>query len=171
MDFRQLAKHDINIKHTVNNGIIVRVGCAELAFTSPKDMLLKLADFYADPEKAEKEFIEFSQFPQEVESAGPDPGRGNTLAQPMGRGPTVTSREPTLSVHGPDNETTDEEEAPSLVNPHHNFNLAEESPEEDMEEIVELNLGDLESILEEDMNDDLPEIDFDLDDDKSDQKR
>ena len=40
-----------------------------------------------------------------------------------------------------------------------------------MEEIVELNLGDLESILEEDMNDDLPEIDFDLDDDKTDQKR
>jgi len=121
MDFERIVPYDIRIEHTSNRGMVVHVGCAMMVYTSPKQMLLDLAEYYADPKGVEKKYQECmnNSNPQAVESAPrPDSGYGNTLAGGAGR----TLRAPTVSatmVDGSQEEEkmdeAPEEEAPRLV--------------------------------------------------------
>ncbi len=177
MKFRQITNYEINIKHTANGALILRVGCAEFAYSSPKEMLLNLAEFYADPKKLEKEYNEFMKQHSMVEEAPmPDRGYGNVLSSP-----TVEAREPvateeSLPDDAPEEKLPDDEEAPRLAT--NRFNLAPEDGEADAdevseEEIVELELGDLEQMLEEEgLNaEELPEIEFDFEDGPEEEKK
>ncbi len=56
MEFGQISKHNIRIRHTVNGGIIAKVGCAELSFSNPKDMMDLMKQYYEDPEGMEKKY-------------------------------------------------------------------------------------------------------------------
>ena len=149
MKFGQLSKYEITITPTMNNALIVRVGCASFAFTSPKEMLLSLAEFYADPEKAEKEYHQFNS-----DCGYPIPD-GPRNVEARGYGGTIREerRRPQTEEVMPDNEAKEqEEEAPRVGSqrlvPRHNFNL-ESDREAELEETVELELGDLEELLEE----------------------
>lgn len=176
MKFEQMMNYDIRIRHTANNAIIVKVGCAEFAYTSPKEMLLAIADFYANPEKVEKEYHEFMNSNGGVVERGPYPDEdcGNTLARP-----TITGRGIGLNPLGeqprpePDDheEVKDEEAAPRLGSPRFNFNLNDDDMEQTSEEeIVELQLGDLEEILEADLDEQLLDFKFPGDDEETDKR-
>jgi hypothetical protein len=55
-EFKKASKHNINIRHTVNGGCIIKVGCCEAAFSTPDEMLETLADYYKDPVGMEKRY-------------------------------------------------------------------------------------------------------------------
>lgn len=56
MQFELAFPYDIQITPTVNGGVIVRVGCAELSFTSTNKLLTALREYFKDPEQAEKDY-------------------------------------------------------------------------------------------------------------------
>ena len=58
MKFEKISKYDINIRHTVNGGVIVRVGCAELSFSNPEDMIDVMKQYYENPQEMEKKYIQ-----------------------------------------------------------------------------------------------------------------
>ena len=54
MEFKRVSKYDINITHTVNGGMIVKVGCAVLTFSNPEDMMDVMKQYYENPDEMEK---------------------------------------------------------------------------------------------------------------------
>jgi hypothetical protein len=58
MEFKRISKYDIHIRHTVNGGIIVKVGCAELSFSSPEHMLEIMKQYYENPLEIMKQYYE-----------------------------------------------------------------------------------------------------------------
>jgi len=92
MEFKRASNHDINISHTVNGGMIVKVGCAVLTFSSPEDMMVAMGQFYADPEAMEKEYNSVMG-PQEVETGADrcDPIRNTVRGMGGGGGPALRS--------------------------------------------------------------------------------
>jgi hypothetical protein len=56
MNFEKISKYDIKIRHTVNGGVIVKVGCAELSFSNPEDMMDVMKQYYENPQEMEKLF-------------------------------------------------------------------------------------------------------------------
>ncbi len=56
MDFKRLSPYEINIRHTGNNGIIVRIGCGEFCFSNPDDMTNALIEYYENPVEMERKY-------------------------------------------------------------------------------------------------------------------
>ena len=142
MKFKNLIPYDIRIEHTANNAIIVVIGCAKFAFTSPKDMLLALANYYANPDTLEKEYNEFmiTRGPQNVPDSTPEPTYGL-----HGAGRTASLRTEESIVDEPD-----VEEAPILRHraPSVSVEIQDETTIDLEDEVVlELNESDLEEII------------------------
>jgi hypothetical protein len=94
MEFKKISNYDIHIRHTVNGGVIAKLGCVELSFSSSEDMMIAMGQFYADPEGMEKEYNSVVG-PQEVESGDPcREDRGSTSTGPMVSGGNRLSRGP-----------------------------------------------------------------------------
>lgn len=73
--FKTASKYDIHIKHTVNGGMIVRIGCATLAFDNYKPMMKAMEEYYENPEGVEKVYNDAIGPPNRVESVdAPDIG-------------------------------------------------------------------------------------------------
>lgn len=105
MEFNKISNYDINLRHTINGGIIVKVGCAELSFTSPEDMMDVMKQYYEDPKGMEKLYNHSGaneDVPQAVETGGsyhearPEPraGMGTAGGNTLSRGPRVEATEP-----------------------------------------------------------------------------
>lgn len=58
--FKRISRHKINIRYTVNGGCIAKIGCAELSFSNPADMLEVMKEYYEDPEGMEKKYNAFA---------------------------------------------------------------------------------------------------------------
>jgi hypothetical protein len=108
MQFELAFPYDIQITPTVNGGVIVRVGCAELSYTSTNKLLTALREYFKDPEQAEKDYHAARKA-----SHGPMATDGRLVA---GSGRTVESlgppeTEPPAEVAtentGPDEERTE----------------------------------------------------------------
>ncbi len=56
MEFKRISNYDINITHTANGGMIVRVGCATLSFSNPEDMMDIMKQYYENPDGMEKQY-------------------------------------------------------------------------------------------------------------------
>jgi len=56
MNLGRLFTHDFSISPSDNNGIIVKIGCARLCYSSSSEFLRALEEFFKDPEKWEKEY-------------------------------------------------------------------------------------------------------------------
>jgi len=56
MEFKKAISYEINISPTPNNGFIVKVGCATLAFSDWRDLINALTEYFKDPEGVEKEY-------------------------------------------------------------------------------------------------------------------
>jgi hypothetical protein len=56
MELKRISKHDINIRHTVNGGMVVNVGCAVLSFSSPEDMIDAMKQYYDNPDEMERKY-------------------------------------------------------------------------------------------------------------------
>ena len=56
MVFGKTIPYDIKITPTMNNGFIVKVGCATLVFSDNEGLLQFLREYLADPKKLEKEY-------------------------------------------------------------------------------------------------------------------
>ena len=54
MEFKRVSRYDINITHTVNGGMIVKVGCAVLTFSNPEEMMDVMRQYYENPDEMEK---------------------------------------------------------------------------------------------------------------------
>jgi hypothetical protein len=59
IEFKKISRYDFVIRHTANGGCIVQIGCCEVCFTTPGEMLEALADFYKDPEGMENKYNKF----------------------------------------------------------------------------------------------------------------
>lgn len=98
MEFKKASSYDINITHTINGGIIVKVGCATLCFSNAKDMMVAMEQFYADPQGIEKEYNNVSG-PQEVACSD---GEDRASTGPMVSGGNRLSRGPVNVEEAPD---------------------------------------------------------------------
>ncbi len=58
MELKRISDHRITIRHTINGGIIAKIGCAELSFSSPEDMMDVMKQYYEDPKGMEKKYNE-----------------------------------------------------------------------------------------------------------------
>jgi hypothetical protein len=56
VNFKKISNHSIRIRHTINGGMIVKVGCAELIFNNYIVMLEAMREFYDDPQKMESAY-------------------------------------------------------------------------------------------------------------------
>ncbi len=56
MVLKKLFNHDITIQPTANAGLVVRMGCATLCYTSLNAFQSDLKEYLADPDKWEKEY-------------------------------------------------------------------------------------------------------------------
>lgn len=90
MKFEKISKYDINIRHTSNGGVIVRIGCAELSFSSPEDMMDVMKQYYENPQEMEKRYID-SDASHPVEEAVEE-AIDNTCEEPQ-RGVPYSSRQ------------------------------------------------------------------------------
>ena len=52
--FQKASKHDIHIQHTINGGMIVKIGCAKLSFSDYETMMDAMAEYYRDPDEVVK---------------------------------------------------------------------------------------------------------------------
>ena len=86
LKFELAFPYNIQIEPTVNGGVIVRVGCAQLTYENTNKMLRALKDYFADPEAAERAYNACNALragPNEVATAPPTPtlrGSGNIRA-------------------------------------------------------------------------------------------
>lgn len=71
MVFGKSIPYDINIKPTMNNGFIVKAGCATLVFSDKEGLLQFLQEYLSDPKKVEKEYNEANR--NRVEAAQQEP--------------------------------------------------------------------------------------------------
>jgi hypothetical protein len=92
MEFKKLTNNEIRIRHTANGGLIVKVGCAELAFSGYKMMLEAMEEFYKDPHAMEKEYNDNQgqdlADTAECEDCGPEPMADTPRTQPLGPPPS-----------------------------------------------------------------------------------
>lgn len=115
MEFKRISNYNINIRHTINGGVIVKVGCAELSFSSPADMMDVMEQYYEDPEGMERLYNDSGaneDVPQEVESSGPEERRSSTSTGPLteaGSGGNTLARSP----RGPRSNPVATEEGPN----------------------------------------------------------
>ena len=72
--FRSASKYNITIRHTANGGCFVQIGCCELSFSSPNEMLAALKKYYDNPNKMEKEYNKLIEFEEEDFVLGPPMG-------------------------------------------------------------------------------------------------
>lgn len=81
MEFKRMSKYDINITHTANGGMIVRVGCATLSFSNPEDMMDAMKQYYENPDGMEKQFnvISSQDVPQPVADYAEETSMDETL--------------------------------------------------------------------------------------------
>lgn len=56
LQFALAFPYNIQIEPTVNGGVLVRVGCAQLTYENTNKMLKALKQYFADPEAAEKAY-------------------------------------------------------------------------------------------------------------------
>jgi hypothetical protein len=106
MQFELAFPYDIQITPTVNGGVIVRCGCAELSFTSTNKLLTALREYFKDPEQAEKDYHAARKA-----SHGPMASGGNLVgsgtAPPDDSGADHSLAEVATEDTGPDEERTD----------------------------------------------------------------
>lgn len=105
MEFKKASNYDINITHTINGGIIVKVGCATLCFSSPEDMVDVMKQYYEDPEGMEK-LYNSQNGPQDVAYSQDEscdrPSNGAPLAGAGGNALGRTLRGPRNVEEAPD---------------------------------------------------------------------
>lgn len=89
--FGRVSNYDINIRHTVNGGCIGKIGCAELSFSSPTDMLEVMKEYYEDPEKMEKQYN--VSIGQDIEGPYEDEGSDRPQVAETAEGPNRALRE------------------------------------------------------------------------------
>jgi len=83
LKFELAFPYNIQIEPTVNGGVIVRVGCAQLTYENTNKMLKALKEYFSDPEAAEKAYNACNALRAgggEVATAPPQPtlrGSGN----------------------------------------------------------------------------------------------
>ena len=72
MNFKKISKYDIRIRHTSNEGMIVKVGCAEFSFSNPEDMMDVMKQYYENPDEMEKEYnkVSIQDTPMPEETCG-----------------------------------------------------------------------------------------------------
>lgn len=99
MEFKKISDYDIHIRHTINGGVIVKVGCAELSFSSPEDMMDIMKQYYADPKGMEKEYNSNVGL-QEVETSHNVNEERQPESRAIGHGGSATGR----ALRGPNTE-------------------------------------------------------------------
>jgi len=73
MEFNKVSNYNIIIRHTINGGCIAKIGCVELSFSSPEDMMDIMKQYYQDPVGMEKEYNSMMST-DEVEGTPDDTG-------------------------------------------------------------------------------------------------
>jgi len=68
IQFKKISEYDINIEHTINSGILVRVGCCKVVFNNSNEMLSALEDYYRDPDAIEKIYNNLNKTARQVET-------------------------------------------------------------------------------------------------------
>jgi len=56
LEFKRISKYEIYIRHTINGGCIVNIGCCEISFSNSDDMIDALKEYYSDPDGMEKKY-------------------------------------------------------------------------------------------------------------------
>ena len=56
MKFKKSIPYDIKIQATPNNGFIVEVGCAKVAYSGWPELIRDLSEYFENPKEVEKQY-------------------------------------------------------------------------------------------------------------------
>ena len=73
VEFNRRIPYSVVINPSINNGFIVRVGCAELHYQSVGVMLDDIRDYLEDPDRTIRAYNQAMEVPQPQEVRFPDP--------------------------------------------------------------------------------------------------